>query len=616
MLVWDLDLAAPGLHQIMRCKWQGSKLGFLDYVERYLENVALDDIKNYIHPTAVEGVDIIPAGMLGRSYAARLEQVKWREIYQKARGFDFIEAIRKQINEIEPKYDYVLIDSLTGFSDVGGICVRQLADIVVLLFRLNRQNLVGISRVYNSLRRASPLGMQQPRSPAIVPVISPSWPFASEDSGTWFERPRRIFGEKRILTLSFEGSLTLGERILTKQIWKYGVEPPVVRDYRILTRRIRDLNPQDFKTAFESIDSLRNQEQFLDALNVCLRLVQQRPDREKYWNKLVSIVSEPFQPALQKELRKKAIETINAACEARVALAFVARARLTDAFDGNWERSLGDLTTAIQISPEVPTLYFARARAYSDHKEDALAIADYSHFIEAAGNDARVATAYYQRAICYRSLEDFERARIDLTKALDLSPDQATNWLVTRAKLSYFCHDYDMAWQDAERALKLNPADEYTRVLHAHLLCVKGLVMEAQKELAEIAIDKGRAPGTVCNIAEAYLLVDPAKALQLVSSPEIANSSYKLVALFLRGCAGILLGDEEVQIQVQDTFEIMQQLETDAQQTGHKTWGFREIKEFVHWALESERITVERGRRLQALIQLFESYFRGSSSQG
>ncbi len=50
-------------------------------------------------------------------------------------------------------FQYVLLDSRTGFTDVGGICTRHLPDAVVTMFRLDDQSLQGVEGVVESIRR-------------------------------------------------------------------------------------------------------------------------------------------------------------------------------------------------------------------------------------------------------------------------------------------------------------------------------------------------------------------------------------------------------------------------------------------------------------------------------
>src|ERR1051326_7783007 len=119
VLVWDFDLAAPGLQNIFKPQWRARRQGFVDYVHHYITTAEISPISDYIVKTDVDGVDMLPAGGWDKEYASKLEDIKWRQIYREARGFQFIETVKKQIIDIRPAYDYILIDSLTGYSDVG-----------------------------------------------------------------------------------------------------------------------------------------------------------------------------------------------------------------------------------------------------------------------------------------------------------------------------------------------------------------------------------------------------------------------------------------------------------------------------------------------------------------
>ena len=94
---------------------------------------------------------VMPAGKGDAAYGAALAGINWNSLYENQHGYLFFEDTKLQWEEsIKP--DYVLIDSRTGHTDVGGICTRQLADAVVLMFAPNKQNLVGLQDVCNAIR--------------------------------------------------------------------------------------------------------------------------------------------------------------------------------------------------------------------------------------------------------------------------------------------------------------------------------------------------------------------------------------------------------------------------------------------------------------------------------
>lgn len=97
---------------------------------------------------------IMPAGMFDGEYARRFDQLNLRELYQDGLGEPLIRAFKKKLAE-SGLYDYVLIDSRTGFSDEAGICTRDLADHLMILTGLNRQNVEGTCSFLRALRAAA-----------------------------------------------------------------------------------------------------------------------------------------------------------------------------------------------------------------------------------------------------------------------------------------------------------------------------------------------------------------------------------------------------------------------------------------------------------------------------
>ncbi len=248
VLVWDFDLEAPGLQHVFKCDWQGERLGFVDFVHEYVTKARIPDIQDYIHPTDVQGVDILPAGSLTKRYSQKLEAIDWEEVYERRRGYDFIDAIRTAIAEMrtddeQPRYDYVLIDARTGYSDVGGICVQQLPDVVVLMFRLNDQNIRGSAEVYKTIQ--SYAAKREDRHIDVVPVISPAWPFGIAEAKKYVERAQKAFGGRRLLTITFEAALTYGEKIIARERERYPTGLRICDDYARLAEEIRSLNEFD-----------------------------------------------------------------------------------------------------------------------------------------------------------------------------------------------------------------------------------------------------------------------------------------------------------------------------------------------------------------------------------
>ena len=89
-------------------------------------------------------LDLLPAGRLNRDYATVLAGLNWDDFYVRHGGGYFLDALRE---EMKKRYDYVLIDSRTGYSDVADICTVQMPDTLAVCFTLNEQGIEGSATV-------------------------------------------------------------------------------------------------------------------------------------------------------------------------------------------------------------------------------------------------------------------------------------------------------------------------------------------------------------------------------------------------------------------------------------------------------------------------------------
>ncbi|HEV2640218.1 MAG TPA: FxSxx-COOH system tetratricopeptide repeat protein [Actinocrinis sp.] len=104
----------------------------------------------------------MPAGRQNSDYSATLAAVNWDEFYEKFSGGLFFDAMREQLQR---DYDYILIDSRTGLSDVAQICTLQLPDVLVALFTLSDQGIDGVSMITQQVN-----GQYAQRGIRILPV--------------------------------------------------------------------------------------------------------------------------------------------------------------------------------------------------------------------------------------------------------------------------------------------------------------------------------------------------------------------------------------------------------------------------------------------------------------
>ena len=164
VLIVDFDLEAPGLGSFSLLQPPKATFGVVDYVTEFLKSGKSPDIHDYVYESKLNGelkdhLLIMPAGRLDGGYSNRLNTINWQDLYEKHDGYLMFEDMKQQWKK-ELKPDYVLIDSRTGHTDVGGICTRQLPDSVSIFFLPNKQNLDGLIKVVQDIKSESlnPIG--------------------------------------------------------------------------------------------------------------------------------------------------------------------------------------------------------------------------------------------------------------------------------------------------------------------------------------------------------------------------------------------------------------------------------------------------------------------------
>ncbi|NJL29504.1 MAG: NACHT domain-containing protein, partial [Thermoanaerobaculia bacterium] len=178
VVVWDLDLEAPGLQKLpMLTEPLESKLrlgtldlllefekgGYAKFPERSLRRAVV----SLELPSAVAAnqgrLDFLLPGRLDESYGKKFGRIDWARLFApgEALGAAFFLHAAKLLQD-QLGYEYVLIDARTGFTDLGAVCTLALPDLVVIVFNLNEQNLVGIERVH--------LAVTETRRPVSGPV--------------------------------------------------------------------------------------------------------------------------------------------------------------------------------------------------------------------------------------------------------------------------------------------------------------------------------------------------------------------------------------------------------------------------------------------------------------
>lgn len=162
VLIADFDLEAPGLPSYETFNCAHDRPGIVDYVTSYRATSVAPNVGDYIVEAMLDDVRlwVLPAGRhTERGYTDMLNDIDWQDLYENQSGYLMFEDMRAQWAQYQGRgFDYVLIDSRTGHTDVGGICTRQLPDSVVILFVPNNQNIDGLVPIVESIRQEKERG--------------------------------------------------------------------------------------------------------------------------------------------------------------------------------------------------------------------------------------------------------------------------------------------------------------------------------------------------------------------------------------------------------------------------------------------------------------------------
>ncbi|MBB4120727.1 KGGVGR-motif variant AAA ATPase [Martelella radicis] len=158
VLVIDFDLEAPGIPSFEQFSASESRKGIVDYVSEYMETSVAPDVRDFIVDAQLDmqgakaPLWVLPAGRNDQHYGTKLSSIDWQDLYQTRSGYLLFEDLKQQIADDKRGFDYILIDSRTGHTDVGGICTRQLADAIAFMFFPNRQNISGLKTIVDEIR--------------------------------------------------------------------------------------------------------------------------------------------------------------------------------------------------------------------------------------------------------------------------------------------------------------------------------------------------------------------------------------------------------------------------------------------------------------------------------
>ena len=187
VLVADWDLESPGLHRFFQPFMKpddSGRPGIVDFIREYewaiddADSQGLLEVDEKSEPVAPEVIARViddsvrrvsefmvpvnwgfpddgvihflsPGQQDNGVYKNALSALDWDTMYDNLYGGEFLDALRAYLKST---YDYVLIDSRTGLSDIADICTLHLPDLVVDCFTLSTQGIEGAAKVAAQIR--------------------------------------------------------------------------------------------------------------------------------------------------------------------------------------------------------------------------------------------------------------------------------------------------------------------------------------------------------------------------------------------------------------------------------------------------------------------------------
>lgn len=403
ILLIDFDLEAPGLDQFFRSFISGSLRSTPGIVDM-LGAVARDESpnwRNFVTKVKLpEGrvLDLLHAGRNDESYAQALAGLNWERMFKEQELGRFLENWRNDMIGASG-YDYVLVDSRTGITDIGGICTIHLPDVIVGLVTTTSQSLAGLRDALDGAAAGHAVFPSERERLVILPIAS------RDESANAYEKAvewRRRFANDLGHLLWWRPRNTSAEsvfdwlRIPYETYWSFGECLPVLE---------------------EEVENPKN-------LSFSYFQVAQLLDHGFDWSTVKSRAGSESEAVARKEkelreLHEAQLQKASATRKMRMTVAAGIAAVFTMA--GVMYGSVYKSETARQEAENSMTLL----RAQSEAKEAELLLAREREETQRAQRKQEEATLAYGEGHRLISTRDYELAVKSFDAAIELSPDQS-----------------------------------------------------------------------------------------------------------------------------------------------------------------------------------------------
>jgi MinD-like ATPase involved in chromosome partitioning or flagellar assembly/Tfp pilus assembly protein PilF len=512
VLVVDMDLEAPGLSFLMRDAGVKEPLqpGLIDLLadakergeEADLFALPVEQMLNgYTCPypmprpknSPAPGVlNIMPAGKLDGDYTKRFDGLNLRGLYEEGLGEPLMRAFKKKIAE-SGLYDFVLIDSRTGFSDEAGVCTRDLADYLVVLSGLNKQNVEGTSNFLRVLRGATggkanfmvilspvPNGEDEltgKRKKAAQAAFNLAWGKTVELDLEIPYHPRLALTEEPHIFRQKSGFLTAAYRKIEKNVLKgVGLDAE-----HLLPELLDAIQREDYLPALQKLEAFSRLDDAKAALTNLVMNVLWRPELK------APIGANNAMPPL---------EQIVANPVGRKLIAFfVEHVSYEDGAMGSQLLLDGLLTSLVDLDLAEAALQ----RFIAVNPKHAVGLGNYAVLLAEKHSDFERAQAFYLRAIeagpkyathlgnyaafLVNQRGDFDQAQAFYLRAIEADPKHAASLGSYAAFLSHQRGDFDQAQVFYLRAIDADPKHANSRCNYGQFLLGNGQFSQGEQQL-------------------------------------------------------------------------------------------------------------------------------------
>lgn len=359
VLLVDFDLEAPGLSTYNLLRPAKPCPGIVEYVTEFRQTRRSPSVKDFIYEAGKVGkkggqIWVMPAGRGDAEYRRMLNGLNWKALYQDEDGFLLFEDTREQW-EAEFHPDYVLIDARTGHTDIEGICTRQLANAVVVIFYPNEQNLAGLTEVCRHIRAEATGGLEKKIK---LHFVVSNVPDLDDEDQHLHSHLEKFHGQ---LSIPNSAPMTIIHRNETLQMLAqpiFVLERPhsrLAREYRRLVRTLQIENRED-----------------RDGALLFLREIQKRQSKLVNW-------TEHGAPGWYVEPTRVAVDQITERFWNDAELLFRAGELLLQCREP--DKALVRLNRALALHPHHADALFERAFCYREICQDAAAAEDLLQYL-------------------------------------------------------------------------------------------------------------------------------------------------------------------------------------------------------------------------------------------